>query len=57
MQLDYRHDGKAVVGLMDGHCKYIGPEDAKSLIWTVKVTRPVPAKPPKKTGRKTSKHK
>ncbi|MCW3052784.1 MAG: hypothetical protein JWN14_1954 [Chthonomonadales bacterium] len=46
-KLDYRHDGKAVVGFMDGHVKQIGSDEAAGLIWTVKAPKPV-AKPAKK---------
>ena len=50
-KLDYRHAGHAVVGFMDGHCKMISPEEAASLIWTVKVPKAVkPA--PKRRGHK-----
>lgn len=50
-KLDYKHEGQAVVGFMDGHCKLIKPEEAAGLIWTVKAPK-APVKPGKKQGRK-----
>jgi prepilin-type processing-associated H-X9-DG protein len=31
--LDFRHDGRACVAFMDGHCKLYNKEQAKSLMW------------------------
>lgn len=54
-KLNYKHDGQAVVGFMDGHCKLLKPEETAGLIW--KVAAPKPAAkakptPTKKKGRK-----
>jgi prepilin-type processing-associated H-X9-DG protein len=49
-KLDYRHNGRAVVGFMDGHCKLINADEAAGLIWTVKV--PQPARPIKKKAKR-----
>jgi len=32
-RLDYRHDGRAAVGLADGHAKLVNAEGAKKLRW------------------------
>jgi len=32
-KLDFRHDGKAVVGFVDGHVVLVGSEEAKKLRW------------------------
>ena len=60
MQLDYRHDGKAVVAFVDGHAKLIGPEAAKALFWYpegAKPSHPVPEKPIRKPGSKPTRKK
>lgn len=53
-KLDYKHDGEAAVGFMDGHTKLIKAEESAGLIWTVKVAKAPakPTKPTKKKGRK-----
>jgi prepilin-type processing-associated H-X9-DG protein len=33
-KLNFRHDGKAVVGFADGHVKLVTPEEASKLRWT-----------------------
>lgn len=33
-KLNFRHDGKAVVGFVDGRASAIAPAEAKSLLWT-----------------------
>ena len=32
-KLDFRYDGKAAVGFVDGHAALIAPDEAKNLIW------------------------
>ena len=33
-KLNFRHEGRAAVGFINGSCKLIGPEQAASLIWS-----------------------
>ena len=36
--LSYQHNGQAVVGFVDGHVEFIGPEDLPKIIWEIRPT-------------------
>lgn len=54
MQLDFRHEGRAIIAYADGHVKMIPPDAAKNLFWypAGKTSKPA-AKPTIKIKKKS----
>jgi prepilin-type processing-associated H-X9-DG protein len=36
---DYRHDDRAAIGFVDGHCKLVRPSETTALFWMVQDSK------------------
>lgn len=55
MQMNFRHEGRAIVAYADGHVKMISPDEAKNLFWYPAGKTPKPAaKPTTKIKKKSA---